>query len=58
MNHRIDSAQIVAALGTAGGFALANFDRIAATLCALVGVAYTLWRWRREARAKRRAEFE
>lgn len=57
MNHRADSAQILSALGTVLGFAVANFDRIAATLCALTGVCYTLWKWRREARAKTRAPF-
>lgn len=57
MNHRLDSAQILAALGTTGGFVLANFDRIAASLCALAGLAYTLWKWRREARARADAPF-
>lgn len=57
MNHRLDSAQIIAAIGSGGGFLLANFDRLAATLCALVGVAYTLWKWRKEARTKTRAPF-
>lgn len=47
---RLDSAQIVAAVGSSGGFLLAHYDRITAALCGLVGVAYTLWRWRREAR--------
>ncbi len=50
MNDRPDSAQILATLGSAGGFFLANYDRITAALCALVGIAYTLWKWRREAR--------
>lgn len=57
MNHRPDSAQILAAIGSAGGFFLANFDRIAASLCALVGLAYTLWKWRREAATKNAAPF-
>lgn len=51
MNPRIDSAQVIAAAGTAGGFILANFDRIAAAACALAGLGYTLWKWHREAKA-------
>lgn len=54
---RFDSAQLTAALGSALGFALANFDRIAAAACAVVGLVYTLWKWRREARTKTRAPF-
>lgn len=57
MNHRPDTAQIVAAIGSAGGFALANFDRIAAALCALAGLGYTLWKWRKEARGKSRGHY-
>ena len=55
---RPDSAQIFALIGASGGFILANFDRIAATLCALAGLGYTIWKWRREARAKTKAPFE
>lgn len=54
---RPDSAQILAAAGSAGGFFLANFDRIAASLCAIVGLAYTLWKWRREAAARNAEPF-
>jgi hypothetical protein len=54
VNHRIDSTQIIAAVGASGGFVLANFDRIAAALCALAGLGYTLWKWRREAAGKGR----
>lgn len=54
MNHRPDSAQLLAAIGSTGGFILANFDRLAATACALVGLVYTLWKWRREYLAKTR----
>lgn len=50
MKFHLDSAQVLAFIGSAAGFALANFDRIAATGCALVGLGYTLWRWRKEAR--------
>jgi hypothetical protein len=50
MNARLDSAQVFAAIGSAGGFFLANFDRIAAAACALVGCGYTLWKWRRDAK--------
>lgn len=50
MSHRPDSAQILAAVGSTAGFLLANFDRIAACACALVGIAYTIWKWRREAK--------
>lgn len=57
MNTRFDSGQIASAIGAAIGFALANFDRIAAATCALVGIAYTLWKWRREARSKTRGPF-
>lgn len=57
MNHRLDSAHIIAALGSVGGFVLANFDRIAAALCALGGLAYTLWKWHREAHARRNKPF-
>ena len=49
MNPRADSAQLVSALGAVAGFVGANFDRVAATLCALVCAAYTLWKWRRAA---------
>lgn len=52
MNNRPDSAQIIAALGSFGGFALANFDRIAAAACALAGLGYTIWKWRKEARSE------
>lgn len=55
MHSRFDSAQILAAAGAFGGFFLANFDRIAAASCALVGLGYTLWKWRRDARAGRRS---
>ncbi len=55
MNPRPDSAQIIAALGSVGGFVLANFDRIAAALCALAGTAYTLWKWHRDAKAAARS---
>ena len=51
MNLRIDSAQAIAAIGSAGGFLLANFDRIAAAACALAGMGYTLWKWHRDAKA-------
>lgn len=51
MNPRPDSAQILAALGSVGGFVLANFDRLAAASCALIGAAYTLWKWHRDAKA-------
>lgn len=51
MNLRIDSAQIIAFAGSAGGFILANFDRIAAAACAIAGTAYTLWKWHRDAKA-------
>ncbi len=55
--HRFDSAQVLSAIGAALGFALANFDRVAAAACAVGGLAYTLWKWRREARVKNRARF-
>ena len=57
MNNRIDSGQIASAVGSAASFALLNFDRVAAGLCAVVGIAYTLWKWRREARSKTRGPF-
>lgn len=52
MRHHADSAQIIAALGSFGGFILGNFDRLAASACALAGLGYTLWKWRKEAKAK------
>jgi hypothetical protein len=54
MNHRIDSVQIVAAIGSAAGYIAANYDRIAATACALAGLGYTLWRWRAAAKKAER----
>lgn len=58
MRPHLDSAQIFAVIGSAAGFALANFDRLAATACALAGLGYTLWKWRKEARRSPRAPFE
>lgn len=49
MSGRPDSAQVAAAAGLIGGLSLPD---MAATLCALVGTAYTLWKWRRDARKK------
>lgn len=45
-----DSAQVLALIGSLGGFILTHYDRIIAALCGLVGIAYTLWKWRREIR--------
>lgn len=54
MNHRLDSAQLIAAAGASGSFILTNYDRLAACACALVGLAYTIWKWRRESQRSRR----
>lgn len=50
--NRPDSAQILATIGSVLGFVVANFDRLAASACALAGLGYTLWKWRKEARAE------
>lgn len=50
MSHRVDSVQVVSTFGAIGGFTLQNFDSLIASACALVCLAYTLWKWRREAR--------
>jgi hypothetical protein len=56
MITRADSAQLASLLGSSAGFIFANFDRILASLCALVGLLYTLWKWRREATSRRTNE--
>jgi glycine/serine hydroxymethyltransferase len=43
-----DSAQLSATLGAIGAFTLADAAHVAGLLCAVIGAAYTLWKWRRE----------
>lgn len=50
MNSRIDSAQMSSILGFIGAFTLANAAHLAGLGCALIGAAYTLWKWRNEAK--------
>lgn len=50
--NRPDSAQVLCTIGTLAGYLGAHYDRIAATACALVGIGYTIWKWRNDARAK------
>jgi hypothetical protein len=49
MNPRIDSAQASAILGAIGAFTLADAAHVAGLGCALLGAAYTIWKWRNEA---------
>lgn len=50
-----DSAQFASLIGTVVGWLLSNYAPLCGALCALIGTAYTLWKWRREIR-KARAE--
>lgn len=54
---RADSAQVTNLFATLGGFILAEYSHIIASLCALIGIAYTIWKWRREIRKARREDF-
>lgn len=54
MNHRPDSAQVIATIGSLAGFVAANYDRLLAGACAAVGISYTIWKWRREAKSDTR----
>ena len=47
---RPDSAQLASIAGTSAAFFGGSVHQWAGTACALAGLAYTLWRWRREAR--------
>lgn len=51
--NRADSAQVTSLIGTITSFALAEYSHIIASLCALVGIAYTIWKWRREIKKAR-----
>lgn len=51
-----DSAHLATLLGSFGAWFLSNYDRLAAALCALIGVAYTVWKWRREIRKASRED--
>ena len=46
--NRPDSAQLSSALGAIGAFTLADAAHVAGLLCALIGAAYTVWKWWRE----------
>jgi hypothetical protein len=49
---RPDSAQLSAVLGTVAGLTLADVASVCGAICALTGTLYTLWKWRRESKAK------
>lgn len=50
MKFRFDSAHLAALAGSGFGYVLAHYDQILSAACALAGLAYTLWQWRRKAR--------
>lgn len=55
----LDSVHFATLAGSVGGWFLANYDRVAGCACALAGLLYTLWKWRRDSRresARLRAE--
>lgn len=56
--NRPDSAQLSATLGAIGAFTLADAAHVAGLLCALIGAAYTLWKWWREAQRPLRDDGE
>ena len=52
MNHLKPADIIAAAVPTVSATVVAQANQIVGMIGSLLGIAYLLWRWRREARAK------
>lgn len=52
MNHLKPADIVAAAVPTVSATVVAQANQIVGMIGSLLGIAYLLWRWRREARAK------